>query len=221
VCALASAEWSGIYWIRSDGAGEPQRLFEGENLTPRSFSPDGKRLTYSRGGPDFGIWTVALDLTDPERPKAGKPEQFLASKTALQPILSPDGQWIAYSSSESGQPEIFVRPFPGPGGKWQVSTSGGIFPIWSRNGRELLYVNGTQMMVVPYSVKGDSFSAGQPRHWSEKAFPAGPTFDLSPDGKRFALVMPAATATPAERPTHVTFLLSFADELQRKVPVAK
>ena len=222
VCALASAESSGIYWIRSDGASEPQRLIEGQNLTPRSFSPDGKLLAYSRGAPDFGIWTVALDLADPDRPKAGKPELFLASKTALQlPILSPDGRWIAYSSSESGQPEIFVRPFPRPGGKWQVSTSGGIFPIWSRNGQELLYVNGTQMMVVPYSVRGDSFSVGQPRHWSEKAFPAGPTFDLSSDGKRFAVVMPAATATPTERPTHVTFLLSFADELQRKVPTEK
>ena len=73
------------------------------------------------------------------------------------------------------------------------------------------------MTVVPYSISDDSFAAGQPRPWSEKAVPPFADFDLAPDGKRLAAVMSTADAS-AERLTHVTFLLNFADELRRKLP---
>jgi serine/threonine protein kinase len=221
---LGSSELAGpgIYWIRSDGAGEPQRLIEGQSVVPSSFSPDGKRLVYVQAAaPDYAIWTVPLDLADPEHPKAGKPELFLGSKFDLRsPVFSPDGRWIAYRSRESGQPEIFVRPFLGPGGKWQISTAGGSLPVWSRNGRELFY-QGREMMVAPYSVRGDSFAAGQPRPWSEKSFPTVTYLDPAPDGKRFVVVMPMPAAASVDRPTHVTFLLNFADELRRKLPPGK
>ena len=83
----------GIYWIRADGVGEPQRLLEGQNIATYSISPDGKRVAYFRRVPDYGIWTVSLDLADPEHPKAGKPEMFLASKSDLRlPAFSPDGR---------------------------------------------------------------------------------------------------------------------------------
>ena len=77
------------------------------------------------------------------------------------------------------------------------------------------------MMVAPYSVRGDSFAAGQPRPWSEKAFPTVTYFDPAPDGKRFVVVMPMPAAASVDRPTHVTFLLNFADELRRKLPSGK
>jgi serine/threonine-protein kinase len=163
-----------------------------------------------------------LDLADPEHPKAGKPGLFLGSKSELRSAaFSPDARWIAYSSAESGQREIFVRPFPGPGGQWQVSNDGGSLPVWSRNGRELLYEGKGGIMAASYSVTGDSFAAGQPRPWSQKASILGNGFDLAPDGKRAVVVMAASGASPAERPTDVTFLLNFAAELRRKVPPGK
>ena len=103
VFPIASQDLSGpgIYWIRADGAGEPVRLLEGQVLQPGSFSPDGKRLAYSNGTLEYGIWTLPLDLTDPERPKAGKPEAFFASKVPIpSPSFSPDGKWIAYQVSK-------------------------------------------------------------------------------------------------------------------------
>jgi Tol biopolymer transport system component len=216
VYVVPFGESPGMYWIRSDGGGEPQRLTEERNAAPHSFSPDGKRLAYVNLGPDFGIWTLPLDLGDPEHPRADKPELFLESKfVLLSPTFSLDGRWIAYQALESGQQAIFVRPFPGPGGKWQISTQGGNGPVWSPNGRELFY-RSAQMMVVPYIARGDSFAAGQPRPWLEKLFPAD-NFDLAPDG-RFAVTMPTSFATLTDRPTHVAFLLNFVDDLKRRLP---
>jgi serine/threonine-protein kinase len=220
---VASQELSGpgIYWMRGDGAGEPQRLLEGPNFAPSSFSPDGKRVVYSRYAPDFGIWTLPLDLTDPEHPKPGKPELFLGSKSIVRiAAFSPDGRWIAYDSVESGQPEIYVRPFPGPGGRWQVSTGGGTLgsvPYWSPNERDLFYARPEGIWVASYTAKGDAFAPGQPRRWSEK-LPPFFALDLMPDDKRFIAVLPSSAGSTADRPTHVTFLLNFADELRRRVP---
>jgi Tol biopolymer transport system component len=91
---------------------------------PWSFSPEGQRLAYYANSPDtgFDIWTLPLDLTDPDHPKSGKPEPFLRTPASeLLPRFSPDGRWIAYRSEESGTNEIYVRPFPsGSGGKWQI-----------------------------------------------------------------------------------------------------
>jgi eukaryotic-like serine/threonine-protein kinase len=75
--------------------------------------------------------------------------------------FSPDGHWIAYDSRESGRDEIYVRPYPGPGGKWQVSTDGGTEVVWNRNGRELFYRSGTKMMAVEVNTV-PTFSAGKP-----------------------------------------------------------
>jgi len=216
-----------IYWMRADGGGDTVRLTESKNNQgPYSISPDGKRLAFFEQSPETGsdIWTLPLDLTDPDHPKPGKPELFLRTPfIEVTPVFSPDGRWLAYMSLESGGPEVYVRPFPGPGGKWQVSTGGGVMPVWPRNGRELFYRTlDNRLMVANYTAKGEAFAADKPRLWSEKRFLDTGTFtnfDPAPDGKRFAVLMaPEGDAEQQRAKTHVTFLLNFFDELRRKVP---
>lgn len=130
-------------------------------------------------------------------------------------------------SDESGTRELYVRPFPGPGGKWQISSGGATGgPVWSRDGRQLFFGNPEfKIMVSDYTAKGDSFSYSKPRVWSDVALNAGnglePYFDIAPDGKRFAVVPQADAAQEKQGNLHATFLLNFADEVRRRVPVAK
>jgi eukaryotic-like serine/threonine-protein kinase len=213
----------GLYWIRSDGSGEPQRLTDGKlNESPYSFSPDGKRLAFDQdensGSSD--LFTAAIE-GDGSRPRLGKPEPFLETPfDERYPAFSPDGHWLAYQSNETKIREIYVRPFPGPGGKWQISTSGGILPVWSRAGHELLFESlDGHVMAVSYTTNRDSFAASKPRLWSEARLVNInflTNYDLAPDGRRLAaLVDKASTEKP---PTHLTVLLNFSDELRRRTP---
>lgn len=224
-----SSSDSGIWWIRSDGSGEPRQILAAQSsATPYSFSPDGHRLAGHESHPETGydIWTATLDTSDPDHPKAGEPEAFLATRAdEIAPMFSPDGRWIAYRSNETGKSEIYVRPFPaGRGGKWQISTAGGLYGIWSNNGRELFYETAdNRIMVVNYTVTNDSFVPGKPRVWSEKqVFYAGSAnLALAPDGKRFAVFPIPEAAAPGKGSVHVTFLLNFFDELQRRIPAGR
>jgi serine/threonine-protein kinase len=120
--------------------------------------------------------------------------------------------------------EVYVRPFPGPGGKWQISTGGSVMPAWSRNGKELFYrTNDSKIMVVTYTSSGDSFHVDKPRLWSPGQFTNSyvyGNFSLHPDGKRFA-VLKASNATEAPPIKNVSFIFNFFDELRRKVPAGK
>jgi serine/threonine-protein kinase len=225
---LAFSSRDGIFWIRSDGGGGAQRLIESKDqLFSDSFSPDGRRLAYSGLNAKTGadLWTIPLDLSDPDHPKPGKPEPFLQTPgQEFRAKFSPDGRWIAYYSNESGRNEVYVRPFPGPGGKWQISSGGGNLPIWSRAAPQLFYQTlDAHIMVVDYTVAGDSFVAEKPRLWSSTPIRNLGIInsDLAPDGKRFA-VFPVPDAKEEERGTvHVTFLLNFFDELRRRAPAGK
>jgi Tol biopolymer transport system component len=217
-----------LYWIRSDGSGEAQRLTDGTlNDQPYSFSPDGKRLAFYRFGNSgsFDIFTAPVE-NDPSQGalgiRLGKAELFLGTPSfEVFPAFSPDGRWLAYQSNESGTVEVYVRPFPRPGGKWQVSTGGGRFPLWSRDGRELLFETLDQrVMAATYTAKGDSFAVGKPRVWTDtrvRDLGVYANYDLSPDGKRLAAML-ADDATDQKLPTHLTFLLNFFDELRRRAP---
>ena len=118
--------------------------------------------------------------------------------------------------------EVNVRAFPAPvsgqGSKWQISNSGGTRPVWSRNGRELLYRAADQIMAVTYTVKGDSFVADKPRPWAKLG--GATDFDLAPDGKRLVVLTPVGTDAPQADHT-VVFLQNFFDELRRIAPVTK
>jgi serine/threonine-protein kinase len=117
-----------------------------------------------------------------------------------------------------------VRPFPptAGAGKWQVSTGGGRFPIWSRTSKELFYASHSpaRIMAVSYTA-GDTFSPGAPRQWSETAIQFTdhyPPLDLAPDGKRFVVFLAPESASGGSTTVHVNFLLNFFDELKRRVP---
>jgi serine/threonine-protein kinase len=224
-----------IRWIRADGAGEAQLLLESKNdPRPYSVSPDGNRLAFAERAVDTGwdLWTLPLDVSDPEHSKPGKPELFLRTPfDEEEPAFSPDDRWIAYTSNESGRFEVYVRPFPGGvpsgSGKWQISTGGGLRPIWSRDGRELFYESpDDHIMVAAYTTQADSFAADKPRLWSDTQIlkpAAGSAWNLalSPDGKRFA-VLPRPDATGERKGSvHVTVLLNFFDELRRRIPAGK
>ena len=135
-------------------------------------------------------------------------------------MFSPDGRWLAYSSGESGRQEVHVRPFPGPGGQWQVSIRGGKNPTWSRSRPELFYAIDGQIMVVDYAVDGDAFRAGKPRLLADQRHQTrGPnrTFDLHPDGERFVLA-PAAAAADSAPLDRVVLFFNFFDALRRSAP---
>jgi Tol biopolymer transport system component/predicted Ser/Thr protein kinase len=219
----------GLGWIRADGAGETQRLLDSKNIVfPYSFFPDGRRLAYNEIDPDSGydLWTLAFDVSDADHPKPRKPEPFLrTAANERYPAVSPDGLWIAYQSDESGKYEVYVRPFPGPGGKWQISNAGGQLPLWSRNGRELFFESlEDRIMVTDYESKNESFVADKPRMWSDQQIRdlgTVPNYALAPDGKRFAVCPNLSAETEEKGDVHMAFLMNFYDELRRRAPVSK
>ena len=222
----------GIYGVPADGSVEAHRLLDLRSRDfPYSVSPDGKRLAIWDSGVGGMIWTVPVESSRHSL-SLGKAEPFLQAgrfNPALPgrsaPAFSPDGRWMAYCSNESVQLEVYVVPFPGPGGKWRISTGGGKFPVWSRNGRELFFVdlNSNEIMVTTYKETADSFSATKPRLWSEKRLldlGVAYAYDVAPDGKRLAAVLYADGSSEQKPLTNLAFLLNFFDELKRRVPVS-
>jgi Tol biopolymer transport system component len=212
-----------LWWIRADGGGDAQRLSESKTSQyASSWRPDGKALAFFQRNPDKGynIMTLLIAGDDKSGWKPGEPKTFVSGAFLGYPAFSPDGRWLAYMSSESGSYEVYVRPFPGPGGKWQISTEGGYMPKWSRNGKELFYrtVTGSKIMVVNYTASGDSFHADKPQLWSPGQFTdilgSIMNFDLHPDGKRFA-VLKAPGEENAAIVNHVNIIINFFDEVRR------
>ncbi|HLW84486.1 MAG TPA: protein kinase [Candidatus Sulfotelmatobacter sp.] len=218
----------GIYYARADGSSRRQPLTESKEFQyPSAFSPDGKWLAFYQAGPQgLYLWTLPVEH-DGDGLKAGKPEPFQQTASGERGAsFSTDGRWLAYSSNESGSSQVYVRAFPDKGGHWQVSSDGGTSPIFSRNGKDLLFFDVPQdrIMVASYSAKGDSFVAEKPREWSGLSVAltmggaVGAQYDVAPDGKRIAVGTYAGGSTQQDS-GHVIFLENFVDELQRKVPL--
>jgi serine/threonine protein kinase/Tol biopolymer transport system component len=214
-----------LYWRRADGVGDAQRLTTSPyGHVPVSWHSSGKFLAFAELNPktNFDLLVLPMEGDEASGWKPGQPTVFSSSRfDERNPMFSPDGRWIAYQSNESGRNEVYVRPYPGPGGKWQISTGGGVFPIWSRTARELFFGTPTQqIMMAAYEVEGNAFRAEKPQLWSDARYkPRGPfrPFDLHPDGKRFALA-PAAPAPDSATQDHVSVIFNVFDELRRIAP---
>jgi Tol biopolymer transport system component len=208
-----------VFWQLADGSGGLERLTTSEFLqAPLSFSPDGQLLTFIETNPKTGYDIWVLHVSD------RKAQPFIRTPfNETVPQFSPlGGRWLAYVSNESGRNEIYVQAYPGPGGKWQISTDGGTEPVWNRNGRELFYRSGNKMMAVDITAQ-PSFSAGKPHLLFEGPYlptPATfPNYDVSPDGQRFLMLKPAEK-TQAQT-TQITVVLNWFEELKQKVPTGE
>jgi serine/threonine-protein kinase len=219
---------SNLYWQYADGTGQVQRLTDSaNNQWPASWHPTGKFLAFVENIPQTTekVMILPMDGDDTSGWKPGKAKPYLDTLNKFiaedTPMFSPDGRWIAYVSDESGLREVYVRPFPGPGGKSQISTGGGNSPTWSRARQELFYGTAdSRIMVMPYTVDGDSFRTEKPRLWSEGRYGQRQdrSFDLHPDGNRF-VVGPDTMATTKQ--DHVVFIFNFFDELRRITSTTK
>jgi Tol biopolymer transport system component len=177
-------------------------LLKGEHyVVPFDWSRDGRYLLYAQygsassdqsssasfrgqGSSNEEIWALPLR-------ESGKP--FLVVKTGFTQAprhhsLSPNGRWLAYTSAESGKPEVFVMPFGAGQGKWQISQDGGESPFWSSDGRELFYrpsVLGAAINAVPVSESGNTIVFGPPHTLFNESNVQRPVFDVAPGGKKF------------------------------------
>jgi serine/threonine-protein kinase len=208
-----------LFWQPADGSAAADPLTKSElsgNNVPGSWSPDGQVLAFMEINPITGYDIYTLPLAD------RKPEPFVRTPSLeTAPRFSPDGHFIAYASDESGRVEIYVRPYPGPGGKWQISTEGGSEPVWNPKGRELFYRTGHKMMAVDVTTQ-PSFSVGKPRMLFEGSYTptprSFPDYDVSPDGQRFLMLKPSEQA---EAPAQINVVLNWFEELKQKVPTGK
>ncbi len=202
----------GLYSKAADGSGSEEQLYTSQNWhVPYSFSPDGQILSFSEVSP-----TTAMDLWLLPLSGERKARVFLQTKFEEESgMFSPDGRWLAYDSDESGRSEIYVQAFPGPGGKWQISTTGGQRPVWAATGSELYYRNGDKLMAVTVTAQ-PSFNAGTPRvlfqghYWS-----SGHAYDVSPDGQHFVMIKAGEQESSV---THLGVVLNWSEDLRRVVP---
>ncbi|MDA2927271.1 hypothetical protein MYX78_08575 [Acidobacteria bacterium AH-259-G07] len=210
-------EGGGLFWKAADGTGQVERLTTSANIQrPYSFSPDGKRLVFLEDNPETGFDLHVLSMEGEPSAQPLLQTQFSEGRSAI----SPDGRWMAYRSNESGQDEVYVRPFPKvEEGKWQISSEGGISPVWSPKGRELFYRNGEAMIVVRIQSE-PTFTAGSREVLFRGRYFIGPGrhYDISPDGQRFLMIKEGGQTEDTSAPTQLIIVLNWFEELKRLVP---
>jgi Tol biopolymer transport system component len=202
-----------IFSKPADGSGEAEPLAHLEFRSRLgSWSPDGETLVLAVENPTTfsDIWVV---------PRGGEPSPWLATPfREYRPELSPDGKWLLYLSDESGQFEVYLQPFPGPGPRNQVSTAGGAEPSWSRDGREILYREKRDVVAVSFDA-GAEPPVGRPRRLIE----GGPYrasgslnrfYDASPEGRHFAMLALQGQMSLTE----LRVVLNWLEELKERVP---
>jgi len=212
-----------IHRRASDGTGATEALTQHlDGGYPMSLTPDGKSLVYlghsAQGNPELFI----LPLDPKGLPRALFPG---AKLTPFNANLSPDGRWIAYDSRESGQQEVYVRPFPAvDSGRWQISSEGGSRPVWSRPGRELFFVTaGNKIAVVAIqSASGFTYAKAQPlfdaTNYSSAERNPFRMFDVSADGKRFLMIRNADAAVNTVTRPSIVVVSNWFDEVKARMP---
>jgi serine/threonine-protein kinase len=228
----------GIFWQLADGSGLPERLTtaaEGHEHFPESVSRDGRVLSFADvrpplGANAWGLWTLRLDPGD------RKPEVFfdLPTSNEFGSSFSPDGKWIAYASNASadagGAPTafaIYVQPYPPTGVKYQISASGGAWPLWSPGGRELLYRLNVQEGAAPRINAVTITTTPVPAFTTERPLTISGfqpvvnyrEYDLFPGERELVMVFPAArTQTTAPPTARIHTVLNWFEELKARVP---
>jgi len=213
----------GIFWQRADGNGSVERLTKPEKGVahiPDSFSPDGQQLSLTSVlGNAAAVWTFSL------RDKKATLFAESPSSSSQASMFSPDGGWLAYQSSETGNNEIYIRPFPASATKYQIqsgSPSGDVHPLWSSDGKELSFSTGpTTFDAVNVTTKeGFTFSSPAPvPRGGLIGTPSGPrNYDRLPDG-RFLGILQAGQAQPGGGTPQIQVVLNWFEELKQRVPV--
>jgi serine/threonine-protein kinase len=203
-----------LYRKRADGSGAAEVLTPDDDgiWAGATWSPDSKHLVYTdlENSQDL----MVLDVEE-----SGEPKQYLSTPAnETFPAFSPDGRWIAYQSNESGQAEVYVRPFPGPGGKWQISRGGGALPVWSHDGSELFFIVEDRIVnSVPIAVEGDSLRAGRASVRFEAAMDLEGNWDVDRDGSFIMTLREVEDEVLAERALAV-FVFNWTRELDELVP---
>ena len=232
----AQAPTPNLFWQSANGTGVPAQLTAGDTAQfPTAISRDGTRLvlfTNSQAAQDIAMLTLRNPSTGP--PTSPAPVEALIHTAAaeLNPEVSPDGRWLAYQSNKSGQFEIYVSPFPDVAENlWTVSPDGGTRPAWSRNGRELFYLDANNLLTaVPIETASASFSPGKPQKILKTAYYAGSTpggldlrgYDISPDGQRFLMIKDNASAGETTTPSgNMVVVLNWVEELKARVSGGK
>ncbi|MDA2939052.1 hypothetical protein MYX75_12425, partial [Acidobacteria bacterium AH-259-A15] len=210
---------SNLFWKAADGTGPVERLTTSPNpQIPYSFSPDGKRLVFAQVNPETASDLHVLSMEGERTSKPLLQTQF----NEYSPAISPDGRWISYHSNESGQYEVYVRPFPKvEEGKWQISSDGGHAPLWARQGLELFYRSVEVMMVVRIETE-PTFRPGSPEIlFTGRYSGRGRNYDISPDGQRFLMIKRGRQTEEASAPTQLIVVLNWFEELKRLVPTGE
>ena len=207
-----------LFWQSADGTGPVARLTNTANLKePFSVSPDGKRLVFGEQVQRFDLWALALD--DEPRPQLLLQTRF----GDRDGEISPDGRWLAYSSDESGQFEIYVRPFPKVSEqRFQISSNGGAGAVWARSRPELFYQTPAGNLISVPIKTGVAFFAGSP----SKVFDGtqyvssrlGRMYDVSPDGQRFLMLKPDASSKHTAASASLVVVINWFEELRARVP---
>jgi serine/threonine-protein kinase len=196
-----------MWWMPADRSSPPELLTPiGSMQSPESWSPDGETLAFTQmDDPQRGSDIYTLSLDGDKKPRALIRTKFSEGS----PKFSPNGLWLAYSTNESGQPEVWAMAYPA-GERIPISTNGGTDPLWRHDGRQLYYRLGDQMMVVDISY-GPTLQASKPRLlWrgnylagaGSSCGMAGPTsanYDVTPDGERFLMIEDASSTAESER----------------------
>jgi Tol biopolymer transport system component len=177
-----------IYQKPASGTGADELILSSSvQKNPTSVSPDGRTLLFQAVNPKTKTDLELLSLAD------RKVTPFLETEfDETHGAFSPDGHWIAYASNESGRYEVYVQPFPGPGGKWQISNTGGTAPVWRRDGKEIFYLAPDRNLMAVAIRAGAVFESEAPAalFQTRVRIDLDRHFDVSADGQRFLMTMP-------------------------------